>query len=41
MPSSKDVRQKMEALRDKIRYHEHRYYVLDDPRSAMPNSTAW
>ena len=31
MPSSKDVRQKMEALRDKIRYHEHRYYVLDDP----------
>jgi len=21
----------MEALRDKIRYHEHRYYVLDDP----------
>src|SRR5271169_6933143 len=31
MPSSKDVRQKIDALRDKIRYHEHRYYVLDDP----------
>jgi DNA ligase (NAD+) len=31
MPSSKDARQKIEALRDKIRYHEHRYYVLDDP----------
>ena len=31
MPSSKDVRQKIEALRDTIRYHEHRYYVLDDP----------
>jgi DNA ligase (NAD+) len=28
---SKDVLQKIEALRDKIRYHEHRYYVLDDP----------
>jgi DNA ligase (NAD+) len=23
--------QELEALRDKIRYHEHRYYVLDDP----------
>src|SRR5450432_3848271 len=21
----------IESLRDKIRYHEHRYYVLDDP----------
>src|SRR5271169_2191426 len=31
MPSSKDARQKIVALRDKIRYHEHRYYVLDDP----------
>jgi DNA ligase (NAD+) len=25
------AQQKIEALRDKIRYHEHRYYVLDDP----------
>jgi DNA ligase (NAD+) len=31
MPSRKDVQQKIEALRDKIRHHEHRYYVLDDP----------
>jgi len=31
MPSGKDLQHKMEALRDKIRYHEHRYYVLDDP----------
>src|SRR5271167_3865923 len=31
MSSSKDVRQKIDGLRDKIRYHEHRYYVLDDP----------
>src|SRR5271165_643803 len=31
MSSGEDVRQKIEALRDKIRYHEHRYYVLDDP----------
>src|SRR5271167_2675749 len=31
MSSSKDLRQKIDGLRDKIRYHEHRYYVLDDP----------
>ncbi|MFI5115132.1 MAG: NAD-dependent DNA ligase LigA [Terriglobales bacterium] len=31
MPSSKDVQQKIDALREKIRHHEHRYYVLDDP----------
>jgi DNA ligase (NAD+) len=29
--AAKNVEQKIEALRDKIRYHEHRYYVLDDP----------
>src|SRR5664279_4709369 len=32
MPSAgKDVQKKIDALRDKIRHHEHRYYVLDDP----------
>jgi len=31
MPASKDVQQKIEALRDKVRHHEHRYYVLDSP----------
>jgi len=32
MPASnKDLPKKVDALRDKIRYHEHRYYVLDDP----------
>ena len=31
MPSGKDLQHKIDALRDKIRYHEHRYYVLDDP----------
>jgi len=31
MPFRNDVQQKIEALRDKIRYHEHRYYVFDDP----------
>ena len=31
MPSGRDVQQKIDRLRDKIRYHEHRYYVLDDP----------
>jgi len=27
----KDVERRLEELRDQIRYHEHRYYVLDDP----------
>ncbi len=27
----KDIETRLEALREKIRYHEHRYYVLDDP----------
>ena len=30
-PSAKELTRKLETLRDKIRYHEHRYYVLDDP----------
>jgi DNA ligase (NAD+) len=29
--AAKDVEKKVEALRDKIRHHEYRYYVLDDP----------
>ncbi len=28
---SHDVKTRVEALREKIRYHEYRYYVLDDP----------
>ena len=32
MPSaSKDVAAQIEALREKIRHHEYRYFVLDDP----------
>src|SRR5580658_8711227 len=31
MSAAKDVQRKIDALRDKIRYHEHRYYVLDSP----------
>src|SRR5262245_35341093 len=32
MPAANnDVEKKIDALREKIRYHEHRYYVLDDP----------
>ncbi|MBN1275898.1 MAG: NAD-dependent DNA ligase LigA [Deltaproteobacteria bacterium] len=27
----KDIQNEIEDLRDKIRYHGHRYYVLDDP----------
>ncbi|HKS76280.1 MAG TPA: NAD-dependent DNA ligase LigA [Terriglobales bacterium] len=29
--ATKDLAKKIDALRDEIRYHEHRYYVLDDP----------
>ena len=29
--SSSAIRKKIEALREKIRHHEYRYYVLDDP----------
>ena len=31
MPAPRDVEKKIEALRDKIRRHEHLYYVLDNP----------
>ena len=27
----KDIEKKIEALRDQIRHHEYRYFVLDDP----------
>ena len=27
----KDVQRRIDDLRDQLRYHEHRYYVLDDP----------
>src|SRR5712691_10781537 len=30
--ASKDLSQKIEGLREKIRHHEYRYYVLDDPQ---------
>ncbi len=29
--NSNDVKKKIEELREEIRYHNHRYYVLDDP----------
>src|SRR5215831_4084255 len=31
MPAAKDPEKKIEALREKIRHHEHLYYVLDSP----------
>jgi len=31
MPAVKDAEKKIEALRQKIRHHEHLYYVLDQP----------
>jgi DNA ligase (NAD+) len=32
MAASKDVEKKIEVLREKIRHHEHLYYVLDGPQ---------
>lgn len=29
--ATKDIQHKIDELRDQIRYHEHRYYVLDQP----------
>src|SRR5947199_5039359 len=29
--SADSIKSRVEALREKIRHHEHRYYVLDDP----------
>jgi DNA ligase (NAD+) len=31
MATAKDIEKKVEALRDQIRHHEYRYFVLDDP----------
>ena len=31
MPGRKSLAKQIEEWREKIRYHEHRYYVLDDP----------
>ena len=31
----KNIQQKIEQLRDMLRYHEHRYYVLDDPEAML------
>src|SRR6266851_9403456 len=29
--AAKDVEQRIEGLRERVRYHEHLYYVLDNP----------
>jgi DNA ligase (NAD+) len=31
MATAADLQQQIDKLRDQIRYHENRYYVLDDP----------
>ncbi|MGA8491738.1 MAG: NAD-dependent DNA ligase LigA [Terriglobales bacterium] len=31
MATAKDIEKKIDALRDQIRHHEYRYFVLDDP----------
>ncbi len=31
MATTKEIEKKIEALRDQIRHHEYRYFVLDDP----------
>ena len=33
---NRSSRKKIDALREKIRHHEHRYYVLDDPEISDP-----
>lgn len=33
---AKDIEKEIEKLRNEIRYHEHRYYVLDDPEISDP-----
>src|SRR5258708_37693955 len=30
-PAAKDSQDEIESLREEIRHHEYRYYVLDDP----------
>jgi len=37
MPAAKDAEKKIEALREKIRHHEHLYYVLDNPEISDAN----
>jgi len=34
--AAKSIQKRIDDLRDQIRYHEHRYYVLDDP--AIPDA---
>ena len=31
MPTKTPPQERIEKLRELVRYHEHRYYVLDDP----------
>jgi DNA ligase (NAD+) len=38
--ASKNVREQVEKLREKIRYHEHRYFVLDQPEISDPEFDA-
>jgi DNA ligase (NAD+) len=37
MATAKDIEKKFEALRDQIRHHEYRYFVLDDPEISDAN----
>ena len=37
MATAKDTEKKIEALRDQIRHHEYRYFVLDDPEISDAN----
>ncbi|HEY7680530.1 MAG TPA: NAD-dependent DNA ligase LigA [Terriglobia bacterium] len=38
--SDKSLREKIDKLREKIRYHEHRYFVLDAPEISDPEFDA-
>ncbi len=36
---SPDILKRATQLREKLEYHNHRYYVLDDPEIPMQNMT--
>jgi len=40
MTSRRDAEKRLHALREQLRHHNHRYYVLDDPKCRTASTTA-
>ena len=40
-PATKQVEKKLDSLREKIRHHEHLYYVLDNPEISDAEFDKW